>query len=79
MGRGLWLANCAIILLLLKFVSVDSYKILMVAPSHSKSHLIVASALLKGLAERGHEVECAFVNSNDQIFLNTLFNSLRSL
>ncbi|XP_055702426.1 UDP-glycosyltransferase UGT5-like [Phlebotomus papatasi] len=35
---------------------VSSYKILMVFPSFSPSHLIVASGLLKGLAKKGHEV-----------------------
>ncbi|XP_055701703.1 uncharacterized protein LOC129800979 [Phlebotomus papatasi] len=35
---------------------VSSYKILMVFPSFSASHLIVASGLLKGLAKMGHEV-----------------------
>lgn len=35
---------------------MDSYKILMVFTSFSKSHLIIASAAMKGLAEEGHEV-----------------------
>ncbi|GAB0101025.1 hypothetical protein DMENIID0001_171430 [Sergentomyia squamirostris] len=33
-----------------------AYKILMVFPSFSQSHLIVAAGLLKGLAKKGHEV-----------------------
>lgn len=35
---------------------VSSYKILGVFPSMSKSHFIVGSALMRGLAEAGHEV-----------------------
>lgn len=46
-----------VLLLLATLVPVNySYNILMVSPSHSKSHLIIASALLKGLAEEGHNV-----------------------
>lgn len=35
---------------------VEPYKILMVYPSYSKSHLIIATAAMKGLAEEGHQV-----------------------
>ncbi|GAB0090842.1 hypothetical protein DMENIID0001_056070 [Sergentomyia squamirostris] len=35
---------------------VNSYNILMVYPSYSESHVIVASGLLKGLTKFGHEV-----------------------
>jgi len=34
----------------------ESSKILMVFPSPSRSHLVIGSALMKGLAERGHNV-----------------------
>lgn len=34
----------------------DASRILMALPSHSRSHVIVARALLEGLVERGHQV-----------------------
>lgn len=56
--RGLFsvLVKCLCLMVLLQVTPVNSYKILMVFPSHSKSHLIIASSLLKGLAEAGHNV-----------------------
>lgn len=48
--------KCVLVLVLLQVSLVQSYKILMVFPSHSHSHLIIGSSLLKGLAEKGHEV-----------------------
>lgn len=45
-----------VFVVLVQLSSVSGYKILMPFPSFSKSHLIIGSALLKGLAERGHEV-----------------------
>lgn len=47
-------------LLVQAIVPVNSYNILMVFTSHSKSHLIIASSLLKGLAEEGHNVRKCF-------------------
>ncbi|KAJ9574475.1 hypothetical protein L9F63_008363, partial [Diploptera punctata] len=38
------------------FLSVNSYKILCLFPHVAKSHFIMAEALMKGLALRGHEV-----------------------
>lgn len=45
-----------VFLLLLAPREVSSSKILMVFPSFSKSHLIIATSVMKGLAEAGHEV-----------------------
>lgn len=44
------------LILLLATHSASSYKILMVFPSFSPSHLIIATAPMRGLAEAGHEV-----------------------
>jgi len=47
----------ASVLLLLATVSyVNSYKILGVIPTMARSHFFVGSALMKGLAEKGHQV-----------------------
>lgn len=49
--------TCVLVtLVFLQGTLVESYKILMVFPSFSKSHLIIASSAMKGLAEEGHEV-----------------------
>lgn len=47
----------AVIALFLVHVSVsESYKILGIFHTHSKSHYIAGGALMKGLAEKGHDV-----------------------
>lgn len=46
----------AIIILVLLISCVNCYRILGVFPFPSKSHYFVTSALMKGLAEDGHEV-----------------------
>lgn len=46
-----------VILLLLLCVTInESYKILGIFHTHSKSHYIAGGALMKGLAEKGHDV-----------------------
>uniref|UniRef100_A0A1L8E1G5 Putative udp-glucoronosyl and udp-glucosyl transferase n=1 Tax=Nyssomyia neivai TaxID=330878 RepID=A0A1L8E1G5_9DIPT len=50
------LVFCLILVFGIGVKNADSYKILMVFPSFSPSHLIVGSGLLKGLAKLGHEV-----------------------
>lgn len=46
-----------VILLLLVYIGVsESYKILGIFHTHSKSHYIAGGALMKGLAEKGHDV-----------------------
>lgn len=53
--------QCVMLTLLLpSSILVESYKILMVYPSFSKSHLIIATSVMKGLAEEGHEVGVQF-------------------
>ncbi|XP_058459805.1 UDP-glucosyltransferase 2-like [Malaya genurostris] len=42
--------------LMVLFGAVESSRILCIDPSPGKSHVIVAQVLLKGLAERGHEI-----------------------
>lgn len=56
LSKSAW--KCVLLTLILQQITlpVESYKILMVHPSFSKSHLIISSALAKGLAEVGHEV-----------------------
>lgn len=56
--------QCVLLTLLLQnSIFVESYKILMVYPSFSKSHLIIATSVMKGLAEEGHEVGVQFDTS----------------
>lgn len=50
------LIKSVLVIVLFQVTVIDSYKILMVFPSYSQSHLIIGSSLLKGLAEAGHEV-----------------------
>lgn len=46
-----------VILMLLAYIRVsESYKILGIFHTHSKSHYIAGGALMKGLAEKGHDV-----------------------
>lgn len=46
-----------VILILLLCVTInESYKILGIFHTHSKSHYIAGGALMKGLAEKGHDV-----------------------
>lgn len=46
--------------ILLPISFVNCYKILTVYPTMSKSHTIIASAVMKGLAEAGHEVRVKY-------------------
>lgn len=57
-SSSLSLIKLAFFLIVISTVSprVTSYKILMVFPSHSHSHLIIGSSVLKGLAKAGHNV-----------------------
>lgn len=51
------LLNCTLVLLVCCLLAnVSSYKILGVFPFAASSHYIVGSALMKGLAEKGHDV-----------------------
>ncbi|XP_037038185.1 UDP-glycosyltransferase UGT4-like isoform X2 [Bradysia coprophila] len=45
-----------ILLLLLNVIGNESYRILGIFHTHSKSHYIAGGALMKGLAEKGHDV-----------------------
>lgn len=46
----------AIVLATVTYHDVDAYKILGVFPMVARSHYIVGNALMKGLADAGHEV-----------------------
>lgn len=51
------LLNCNLVLVICCLLAnVSSYKILGVFPFAASSHYIVGSALMKGLAEKGHDV-----------------------
>lgn len=45
-----------VVLFLLNGYGSDAYKILGIFHTHSKSHYIAGGALMKGLAEKGHDV-----------------------
>lgn len=58
---NLKLCKCVVLLIFCAVLQeqvspVGASRILMVFPSFSKSHLIIASSVMKGLAEVGHEV-----------------------
>lgn len=56
-----------------RYSAVESARILCIFPSPGRSHVLVGQALLKGLAERGHEVSRAFryLNRYDSYQLHT--------
>lgn len=37
-------------------IEIQSYKILSISPTMSRSHHLIACSLMKGLAEKGHDV-----------------------
>ncbi|KAG4080752.1 hypothetical protein HA402_005932 [Bradysia odoriphaga] len=45
-----------VVLLLLNVIGTESYKILGIFHTSSKSHYIAGGALMRGLAEKGHDV-----------------------
>lgn len=56
-GKMRCIAACALVsVLLLQTNAVESYKILGLFATNFKSHFIVGSSLMKGLAAAGHEV-----------------------
>lgn len=52
---GIWLYS-ALLLLQYFLVLVNSYRILGVLPTNSKSHYKVGNSLMRGLAKAGHNV-----------------------
>ncbi|ETN67850.1 glucosyl/glucuronosyl transferase [Anopheles darlingi] len=50
------LCIAALVVLLACVAPLEAYRILCVYPSSGRSHVLIGQALLKGLAERGHEV-----------------------
>lgn len=59
--------------ILLPISLVNCYKILTVYPTMSKSHTIISSAVMKGLAEAGHEVRVKCENEREGKTNSVLF------
>lgn len=56
--RSVVIVSATLLLLLQQPNGADSAKILCLFPTASKSHVLGTQALLKNLAQRGHEVRC---------------------